>query len=72
MRSNVGLALIFLLIFLCEQKTVEAFMIILSLFELLYLLATHAGAVTNEGYANAPGHRAVKNPNYGTPAATAV
>ncbi|KAG0562519.1 hypothetical protein KC19_9G152700 [Ceratodon purpureus] len=53
-------------------KTVEAFMIILSLFELLYLLATHAGSVTNEGYANAPGHRAVKDPHYGTPAATAV
>ena len=55
-----------------SQKTVEAFMIILSLFELLYLLATHAGSVTGEGYRNAPGHRAVKNPNYGTPAATAV
>lgn len=35
-------------------KTLEAFMIILSLFELLYLLATHAGSVTREGYANAP------------------
>jgi len=50
----------------------EAFMIILSLFELLYLLALHAGAVTGEGYANTPGNRAVKNPTYGTPAATAV
>jgi hypothetical protein len=47
-------------------------MIILSLFELLYLLALHAGAVTGEGYANTPGNRAVKNPTYGTPAATAV
>ena len=47
-------------------------MIILSLFELLYLLATHAGSVTNEGYYNAPGNRAVKNPTYGAPAATAV
>jgi len=53
-------------------KTLEAFMIILAFLELLYLLATHAGTVTNEGYANAPGNRAVKNPNYGTPAATAV
>ena len=44
-------------------------MIILSLTELLYLLATHAGSVTHEGYANAPGHRAVKNPNYGNPIA---
>jgi hypothetical protein len=41
----------------------EALMIILAFLELLYLLATHAGNVTNEGYAN---------PNYGTPAATAV
>ena len=47
-------------------------MIILSLFELLYLLATHAGSVTNEGYYNAPGNRTVKDPNYGTPVATAV
>jgi len=53
-------------------KTVEAFMIILSLFELLYSLATHAGSVTGEGYGNAPGHRAVKNPHHGTPVATAV
>uniref|UniRef100_A0A7I4D1N0 Uncharacterized protein n=1 Tax=Physcomitrium patens TaxID=3218 RepID=A0A7I4D1N0_PHYPA len=50
-------------------KTLEAFMIILSLLELLYLLALYAGAVTREGYNNAPG---VKNPNYGTPAAAAV
>lgn len=54
------------------QKTLEAFMIILSLFELLYLLATHAGSVTGEGYANTTGNRAVKNPNYGTPGATAA
>lgn len=53
-------------------KTIEAFMIILSLFELLYLLALHAGSVTREGYANTPGDRNVKNPNYGTPAAAAV
>jgi hypothetical protein len=50
-------------------KTLEAFMIILSLFELLYLLALHAGTVTREGYANTA---APKNPTYGTPAATAV
>jgi len=60
------------LLVLVEQKTVEAFMIILSLFELLYLLATHAGSVTGEGYGNAPGHRAVKNPHHGAPVATAV
>nr|XP_024389722.1 membrane protein PM19L-like [Physcomitrium patens]PNR45268.1 hypothetical protein PHYPA_015039 [Physcomitrium patens] len=54
-------------------KTLEAFMIILSLFELLYLLALHAGSVhTNDGVVNTTGHRGVKNPNYGTPAATAV
>jgi len=47
-------------------------MIILAFLQLLYLLATHAGSVTGEGYGNAPGARAVKNPQYGTPAATAV
>jgi len=52
-------------------KTLEAFMIILSLLQLLYLLALYAGNVTREGYGNAPG-RNVKDPNYGTPAATAV
>ncbi|KAG0562514.1 hypothetical protein M758_9G104500 [Ceratodon purpureus] len=51
-------------------KTLEAFMIILSLFELLYLLALHAGSVTREGYANTAA--TPKNPTYGTPAATAV
>jgi len=57
-------------------KTLEAFMIILALLELLYLLATHAGAVTRDGYANTgPGVGAgtgtgVKH--HGTPAATAV
>jgi hypothetical protein len=54
------------------QKTLEAFMIILSLFELLYLLALHAGAMTGDGFGNTTGNRAVKNPTYGTPAATAV
>lgn len=53
-------------------KTLEAFMIILSLFELLYLLALHAGGMTGEGFGNNTGNRAVKNPTYGTPAATAV
>ncbi|KAG0564464.1 hypothetical protein KC19_8G112400 [Ceratodon purpureus] len=51
-------------------KTLEAFMIILSLFELLYLLALDAGHVTREGYANIAA--TPKNPTYGTPAATAV
>lgn len=62
----------FRIIFFFVQKTLEAFMIILSLFELLYLLALHAGNVSGEGYGNAPGARNVKDPNYGTPAATAV
>jgi cytochrome bd-type quinol oxidase subunit 2 len=53
-------------------KTLEAFMIILSLFELLYLLALHLGKVNRDGYGNAPAGRNVKDPNYGTPAATAV
>jgi len=61
-----------LILCLSTQKTLEAFMIILSLFELLYLLALHAGNVTREGYANTPATRNVKDPNYGTPAATAV
>jgi len=52
-------------------KTLEAFMIILSLLELLYLLALHASNV-KDGYGNAPAARNVKDPNYGTPAATAV
>jgi len=51
-------------------KTLEAFMIILSLLELLYLLALH-GSKIKDGYGNAPA-RNVKDPNYGTPAATAV
>jgi len=53
-------------------KTLEALMIILSLFELLYLLSLHLGRVNHEGYGNAPAARNVKDPNYGTPAATAV
>lgn len=44
----------FLYVNLCLQKALEALMIILAALELLYLLATHAGAVTHEGYANAP------------------
>jgi len=54
-------------------KTLEAFMIILSLFELLYLLSIHGGYAmggNNTGYA---GDRAgPKGATYGTPAATAV
>jgi len=53
------------------QKTLEAFIIILSFLQLLYLLATHAGSVTREGYANT-GTPAVKHGHHGTPAATAV
>jgi hypothetical protein len=56
-----------------SQKTLEAFMIILSLFELLYLVTLHAGSVSSDGHATAPAtHKAVKDPNFGTPAATAV
>lgn len=54
------------------QKTLEAFIIILSLFELLYHLSIHGGfmAGNNAGYA---GDRAgPKGATYGTPAATAV
>jgi hypothetical protein len=58
--------------FILVQKALEAFMIILSLFELLYLLALHAGEFIGEGFANAHHNRAAKNPNYGTPAAAAV
>jgi hypothetical protein len=48
-------------------------MIILSLFELLYLVTLHAGSVSSDGHATAPAtHKAVKDPNFGTPAATAV
>jgi len=55
------------------QKTLEAFMIILSLFELLYLLTLHAGSAPSEGLKNTPATpKAVKDPNFGTPAATAV
>lgn len=54
------------------QETVEGFMIILSLTELLYLLTLYAGTVSQDGYANAPGHRAVKDPKLGTPAAAVV
>jgi predicted membrane protein len=55
-------------------KTLEAFMIILSLFELLYLLSIHGGyhmgGHNTGGYA---GDRAgPKGATYGTPAATAV
>jgi len=50
-----------------RMKTVEAFMIITALTELLYLLSLYAGKVTREGYATTPA-----NPKYGTPAATAV
>ncbi|KAG0556604.1 hypothetical protein KC19_11G066500 [Ceratodon purpureus] len=54
-------------------KTLEAFMIILALFEFLYLLTLQAGSIPSEGHAPATAtHKAVKDPNFGTPAATAV
>ena len=56
-------------------KTLEAFMIILGLLELLYLLSLHAG-ILGENYGpsyNGTGTRAgPKNSTYGTPAAAAV
>lgn len=54
-------------------KTLEAFMIILALFELLYLLALQAGSVLSDGRGSAPAtHKGVKDPNFGTSAAAAV
>ena len=55
------------------QKTLEAFMIILSLFELLYLLSIHGGYAMGGNNAGYAGDRAgPKGATYGTPAATAV
>jgi hypothetical protein len=64
------------------QKVLEAFMIILSLFELLYLLSLHAGIFGSKygptygsGYGNNAAGTGVGGPkagNYGTPAASAV
>jgi hypothetical protein len=54
------------------QKTLEALMIILSFFELLYLLSLHAGIATeNMGAGNNRSGLKGGN-NYGTPAAAAV
>ncbi|CAK9233932.1 unnamed protein product [Sphagnum troendelagicum] len=63
-------------------KVLEAFMIILSLFELLYLLSLHAGIfgpkygpTYGSGYGNNAAGTGVGGPkagNYGTPAASAV
>ncbi|CAM6026476.1 unnamed protein product [Sphagnum balticum] len=59
-------------------KVLEALMIILSLFELLYLLTLHAGICgsrygpTNGNTATGTGVGGAKGANYGTPAATAV
>ncbi len=60
-----------------SQKTLEAFMIILAFFQLLYLLSLHAGILgSNYGPtygAAAPGTGVgPKTPNVGTPAASAV
>jgi len=62
------------------QKTLEALLIILSLFQLLYLLSLHSGLLgSNYGptYNNAAGTGTgtgvgPKAGNYGTPAAAAV
>ncbi len=54
------------------QKTLEALMIILSFFELLYLLSLHAGIATeNMGAGNNRSGLKGGN-NYGTPAAAVV
>jgi hypothetical protein len=60
-----------------SQKTLEAFIIILAFFQLLYLLSLHAGILgSNYGPtygAAAPGTGVgPKTPNVGTPAASAV
>ncbi len=64
------------------QKVLEAFMIILSLLELLYLLSLHAGIfgpkygpTYGSGYGNNAAGTGLGGPkaaNYGTPAASAV
>jgi hypothetical protein len=62
------------------QKALEALMIILSLFELLYLLTLHVGICGskygpnngNTGTGAGTGVGGPKGANYGTPAATAV
>ncbi len=58
------------------QKTLEALLIILSLFQLLYLLSLHSGLLGSKygpTYNNAPGTGVgPKAGNYGTPAAAAV
>jgi hypothetical protein len=64
-------------LFFVSQKTLEAFMIILAFFQLLYLLSLHAGILgSNYGPtygAAAPGTGVgPKTPNVGTPAASAV
>ncbi|KAH9550666.1 hypothetical protein CY35_10G083300 [Sphagnum magellanicum] len=52
-------------------KTLEALMIILAFFELLYLLSLHAGLVADNNVA-ANNRTGPKAGNYGTPAASAV
>lgn len=70
--SSLALSDGFFLVLLL-QKTLEAFMIILALFELLYLLALQAGSVLSDGRGSAPAtHKGVKDPNFGTSAAAAV
>lgn len=49
------------------QKTLEAFMIILSLFELLYLLSLHMGTAATEGEKTTT-PKTVKDANFGTTA----
>lgn len=54
------------------QKTLEAFIIILSLFELLYHLSIHGGFMAGNNAAYAGDRAGPKGATYGTPAATAV
>ncbi|KAH9538536.1 hypothetical protein CY35_15G011500 [Sphagnum magellanicum] len=54
-------------------KTLEAFIIILAFFELLYLLSLHAGIMAdNRAPDNTTARTGPKTGNYGTPAAAAV
>ncbi|KAH8938962.1 hypothetical protein BDL97_15G011400 [Sphagnum fallax] len=54
-------------------KTLEAFIIILAFFELLYLLSLHAGIMADDRAAdNTTTRTGPKTGNYGTPAASAV
>jgi hypothetical protein len=62
------------LVFFLLQKTLEAFTIILSFFQLLYLLSLHSGILGPKYGPTYNNNNGVgpKSGDYGTPAATAV